>query len=182
MPDAKELLLGILSRYADSDKWVGKPFETVKRLPNTKVGEVGQCLVEQMCRVAGLGCEVPLNARGERARNASWDVRIGGKTFELKTATEDVRGAFQFNHIRFHRAYQALLCIGIGPSDIFMGAWSKADVVTEQAGHLVSMDKGSSATFKLTKRRAGLGDIGQFDARVSQLPETLGNDRLERVT
>lgn len=45
-------------------------------------------------------------------------MRIEGASFELKMATEDVHGSFQFNHIRYHRPYDALLCLGIAPENI----------------------------------------------------------------
>jgi len=163
MANAAAILLGVLERYADADKWVGQPFEPVKRLSNTKVGDVGQDFVEALCNELGFDCEFPTNTKGVRARTHPWDVRIEGCNFELKTATEDVSGAFQFNHIRYHREYDALLCIGIAPGDIFMGAWSKAEVATGKAGRLVSMDKGSSATHKLTKRPEHLKPISEFE-------------------
>ena len=166
MTDARAILLGVLSRYADADKWVGQPFEHIKRLSNTKVGDVGQDFVEQLCRKIGFDCEFPLHATGKRSRTEAWDVRIEGATFELKTATEDVSGSFQFNHIRYHRPYDALLCIGIAPSDILMDVWTKAEVATGQAGTLVTMDKGSSATHKLTKRRQQLHPIESFEDRL----------------
>ena len=94
----------------------GEPFERIKRLSNTKVGDVGQDFVERLCASLGYRCEFPRNQKGTRSRTESWDIRIEGTTFELKTATEDVSGAFQFNHIRYHRRYDALLCIRHQPS------------------------------------------------------------------
>ncbi len=166
MPDARAILIDVLSRHADADKWVGQPFENIKRLSNTKVGDVGQDFVEALCHAIGFSCDFPVNAQGKRLRTAPWDVCLEGRTFELKTATEDVHGAFQFNHIRYHREYEALLCIGIAPAEILMGAWTKAEVATGGAGHLVSMDKGSSATHKLTKRREQLLSIREFENNV----------------
>ncbi len=162
MPDPGAILQDILLGYADSYKWVGQRFENIKRLSSTKVGDAGQDFVEALCTNFGLTCEFPLNAKGRRVRTASWDVRIEAHTFELKTATEDINGSFQFNHIRYHRDYEALLCIGIAPNDIYMGAWTKAEVVTGRAGRLVTMDMGSSATHKLTKRQGQLLPIDDF--------------------
>lgn len=76
---------------------------------------------------------------------------------------------FQFNHVRYHRDYDALLCIGITPDDILFDAWSKAEVTTGKAGHLVTMDKGSSATYKLTKRGGQLRPIADFEEHVINL-------------
>ena len=101
-PDPQSILLEILTEYGDAEKWVDAPFEKIKRISNTKVGDVGQDFVERLCESLGFTVEFPVNRRGKRSRNSPWDVRIEGVTFELKTATEDVGGAFQFNHIRYH--------------------------------------------------------------------------------
>lgn len=173
MAKPKRILRRILKEYADDDKWVGSRFEAIKRLSNTKVGDVGQDFVEQLCESLGLSCEFPLDARGRRSRNSPWDIRIEDVTFELKTATEDVRGSFQFNHIRYTRSYEGLLCVGIGPAYIRFDAWSKADVTTEKAGALVSMERGANATHKLTKTCGQLKPIRQFQPHILDLIERL---------
>ena len=157
-----ELLQKVLATYADANKWTGQPFEHIRRIPNTKVGDVGQDFVEELCLECGLKHEFPEKPDGTRMRQSPWDIRIEGKAFELKTASEDVGGAFQFNHIRYHREYDALLCVGIAPSSIYVGAWSKAHVATGKAGALVSMEKGANASYKLTKRADQLNKIDVF--------------------
>ena len=166
MADAQAILNEVLSGYADADKWVGASFEGIKRLSNTKVGDVGQDFVERLCKDIGYEVEFPLNSEGKRTRNSPWDIRIEGIMFELKTATEDVNGSFQFNHIRYHREYQALLCVGIAPEDIRFDAWSKATVSTGGAGTLVSMEKGGSVSWKLSKPSDQLRSISEFDAHI----------------
>lgn len=94
---------------------------------------------------------------------------------KLKTATEDVKGSFQFNHIRYHRTYDALLCVGISPESVSFDTWSKADVATGNAGHLVPMDRGTSATYKLTKRAAQLRPILDFEDRLLDLIADIGD-------
>lgn len=118
----------MLKSYANDSKWVDTRFENVKRILNTLVGQVGQDFVELLWGQLEFDCEFPEDAKGKRMRNSPWDIKIEGSTFELKTASEDVSGAFQFNHIRFHREYEALLCIGISPSNIYVETWTKADV------------------------------------------------------
>ena len=156
-----------MEAYAIAKKWKGAAFENIKRVSNTKVGDVGQAFAESLCEVLELSYEVPRDPKtGKRMRTSPWDIKIEGAEFEMKTATEDVRGSFQFNHIRYHRQYDGLLCLGITPNDIMFDAWTKADVATGKAGHLVSMDKGSSATHKLTKRRGQLRPIADFEEHV----------------
>lgn len=177
MADATAILTRVLGNYSDHSKWVGSPFESIKRISNTKVGDIGQDFVEELCSELDLDCDFPeKTAKGTRSRQSPWDIRIEGVTFELKTATEDVHGSFQFNHVRYHREYQALLCVGIAPACVLFDAWTKADVVTGKAGNLVTMDKGSSATHKLTKRQGQLMPIGEFEDRILDLIAELEGD------
>jgi len=166
MVNEHDILLAILQQHHDSDKWNGQPFEHIKRISNTKVGDVGQDFVEALCDALRLQYEFPLNRKGEKARQSPWDIRIEGVEFEIKTATEDVKGKFQFNHIRYHRDYDALITIGISPTSIYMGVWSKSDIVTNKAGKLVTMEKDANASFKITKQRSQLSPIKKFEDRI----------------
>jgi len=162
--DPRQLLLATLLRHADSDKWVGSPFEAIKRVSNTKVGSVGQDFLEEYAASLGIEVRFPVNAAGERAKQSPWDIELDGVKFELKTATEDVAGKYQFNHIRYHRKYDAVICLGISPANIYFGMWSKADLTTGKAGTLTSMEKGANASYKLTKSSSQLQPIAEFKA------------------
>ncbi len=168
LPDAEAILLAVIASYSDVDKWNDAMFEGIKRLSNTKVGDVGQDFVESLCDEIGFDCEFPVGPKGRR-RQSLWDIKIEGITFELKTATEDVSRSFQFNHLRYHREYEAVLCVGIGPQSIMFDGWSKAAVVTGEAGALVTMGKGANASYKLTKRPDQLRPISDFEDRVLSL-------------
>lgn len=160
--DPTALMAAVLLLHSDSDKWVGAPFERIKRVSNTRVGAVGQDFLENFAASLGIECVFPVNAAGKRASQSSWDVELDGIKFELKTASEDVYGNFQFNHIRLHRVYDAVLCLGIAPSSLHFGMWTKADIATGKAGNIVSMEKGANASYKLTKRPANLSPISEF--------------------
>ena len=169
MTDVRQLLLNVISEYSNANKWTNSTFGQIKQLSNTHVGDIGQVFIERLCSEIGFECEFFVNAQGNRVKQGPWDVKIEGVSFELKTATEDVSYNFQFNHIRHHRAYDAVLCVGISPDAIHFNAWSKADVATGRAGSLVTMDRGSSATFKLTKRADQLLSIDRFEQRIREL-------------
>lgn len=166
MIDHKEILLDVLKSYQDADKWDNALYEQIKRISNTKVGDVGQSFIELLCKKLKYSCVFPLNKRGVRAKQSPWDIEINSVKFELKTATEDVSGAFQFNHIRYHRSYDGLICLGITPEEIYFNLWSKADVTTGKAGNLVSMEKEANASYKLTKRPEKLNPIKSFDDKL----------------
>lgn len=169
MVDSGRILLEVLDEYANASKWLNAPYGKIKQLSNTHIGDVEQDFIARLCDELGYRCEFPLNRRGARARQNPWDMKINETTFEVKTATEDVSGSFQFNHIRYHRSYDAVLCLGIAPDAILFDAWSKADVATGRAGSLVTMDRGSSATWKLTKRRTVLRPIAEFETCLADL-------------
>lgn len=163
IPDYKSIFLEALKNNVDNPKWEVGDFIGIKTVSNTKVGSVGQDFIEGLCNDLSVGCVFPLRTDQTRATQSPWDIEINGVKFELKTATEDTNGNFQFNHIRYHRQYDAVLCLGVTPDDLWFGVWSKADVVTGKAGSLVSMEKGANASYKLTKRPQQLTHIAQFE-------------------
>ena len=166
--DHTALMLDAIAKCANDTKWLNAPFEGIKVLSNSHVGKVGQEFVEELCKILGLKHDFPMLGI-KRNPHSPWDIRILDHTFELKTATEDVSRNFQFNHIRHHRVYDGLICLGIAPCDIFFGCYTKADIATGKAGRLVTMDQGSSATFKLTKPRAGLHPIAEFENQLQSM-------------
>ena len=177
MCNPNAILQEVLLNYSDADKWINAPFEHIKRISNTKVGDVGQDFIERICNCIGLDIEFPIsdssaNPKREtpqvnkRARQSPWDIQIEGIKFELKTATEDTNSSFQFNHIRYHRTYDALLCVGISPDCIHFRTWTKAQVTTGGAGTLVTMESGANASYKLTKRPSQLWPISDFEQHI----------------
>ena len=162
-----EIMQEILATHNDADKWNDSNFEHIKRISNTKVGEVGQDFIEKLCDEIGHNCMFPLNKKGVRAKQNPWDIQIDDVQFELKTATEDISGVFQFNHIRYHRPYHGIICLGVSPSSIYFNLWSKAEISTGIAGHLVSMEKGANASYKLAKKPDALHTIDRFEAELT---------------
>lgn len=161
--DYKSLFIEALKKNADSPKWNEGDFIGIKTVSNTKVGSVGQAFIESLCDALSIPYSFPEKENHERLTQSPWDIEIYGVKFELKTATEDTSGSFQFNHIRYHRPYDAVLCLGVTPNELYFGIWSKADVVTGKAGNLVSMEKGANASYKLTKKPSDLFPITEFE-------------------
>jgi hypothetical protein len=169
--DYKSIFLSALSAHRNDARWTDADFGGIKIISNTKVGSVGQDFIEKLCGELGIKANFPINEHGDRLNQSPWDIELNGVKFELKTATEDVSGNFQFNHVRYHRPYQALLCLGVSPNALHFGVWSKADVVTGKAGNLVSMEKAANASFKLTKRPQNLIPIDKFDEVIKKFTQ-----------
>ena len=155
--DYKKILRDVLEKQKSQVKWYNSCFEKMQIIPLTQRGTVGELFIQKVLT----RFEIPFNIPPNR-NQSPWDIEINGKKFEVKIATEDTSNHFQFNHIRYHRKYDAVLCIGIAPNDIFFGIWSKADITTGKAGNLVSMEKGANASFKLTKSQNSLKPINEF--------------------
>ena len=168
MCDPIKLFDSILQEFHDDSKWDGAVLGRIKIISNTKVGSVGQRFIERLCSQLFIPYSFPINPKGERLTQSPWDIKIANIEFELKTATEDTSGKFQFNHIRYHRPYQGLLCLGVSPANLYFGVWSKADVTTGKAGKLVTMGKGANASFKLTKAPSQLNEIIHFQSAITK--------------
>ena len=52
-------------------------------------------------------------------------------------------------------------------------AWRKGNVLEGRAGRLATMDKGSSATFKLTKKPSELLRITEFTDKINEIAKSL---------
>lgn len=172
-PDYEALMDAAIKAAANDKKWIGARNEGIKIVSNGAVGRVGQTFVESLCSALGLPFTLPVGATGRLLAQSPWDIAILGKQFELKTATEDVSGCFQFNHIRYHRPYDAAIFIGVAPNQILFDSWSKADLVTGKAGRLVSMEAGANASYKFTRRPAQLHHFTDFETRIRALVSTL---------
>ncbi len=172
-PDYEALLDEAIAKAANHKKWIDARFENIKIVSNTKVGQVGQAFVESLCEALEMEYSAPTDDKGKKLNQSPWDIKILGKEFELKTATEDVSGCFQFNHIRYHRPYDAAIFVGVAPERILFDCRSKADLVTGKAGRLVSMEKGANASYKYTRHPSLLHPISEFGTRVKALIDTL---------
>jgi len=164
--DYKRLFIDAIKKNKDSPKWDNGNFIGIKILSNSKVGSVGQDFIESLCNALSIPCVFPLKKDGTRANQSPWDIEINSIKFELKTATEDTSGSFQFNHVRYHRDYDAVLCLGVSPNGLYFGLWSKADISTKKAGRLVSMEKAGNASYKLTKKPNDLFSIDNFEKEI----------------
>ena len=151
-----ELMREVILEHTPDSIWTNAPLESFRRVANTNRGDIGEEFVFRYLRDAGAAV-----SKGD-SRVEEWDLLVNGKRFEVKTASEDTGGAFQFNHIRLDRAYDYLLCLGVRPSAILFNAWRKGDVSEGGAGTLVRMAEGQSVTHKLTKKPADMMDIAEL--------------------
>ena len=63
MPDAHGILQKVVEKYSDASKWDGALFERIKRISNTKVGDIGQDFVEVLCKELGIEVSFPVKSK-----------------------------------------------------------------------------------------------------------------------
>ncbi len=155
--DPLELLLKIAKEKHVSGKWTGKLLYPIKILANTSKGDLAEEFVMEYCK--GLGFKV----EDKTTRLGDYDLEIEHKKFEIKMATEDLIGNFQFNHLRYDYKYDFVLCLGVSPNTLLFEIYTKADIATGKAGSLVSMGRGQNSSFKLTKPKKTLRPINELN-------------------
>lgn len=152
---AVDLLIEIIRENSPRSKWTDAPLEEFRRVANTNRGEIGEQFIRRYLAQAGI-------KTGNGSRVTRTDLVIRGKRIEVKTASEDVGGHYQFNHVRMDRQYHYLMCLGVSPAHIMFNAWRKGSVSEGEAGVLVRMAEGQSVTFKLTKRQDAMRPIEEL--------------------
>lgn len=150
------LMPRVIPEHTPDSKWTGSPLESFRRVANTNRGDIGEEFVARYIEAHAIA------VHRTESRNMEWDLEIAGKRFEVKTASEDTGGSFQFNHVRLDRDYHYLLCLGIRPTAILFAAWRKGEVSEKAAGTLVRMAEGQSVTFKLTKKPDSMSNIEEL--------------------
>lgn len=128
-----DLLAEIIKEHLPKDIWQGSPLLGYRKLGNTNRGEIGEEFIRRYLKTAG----ITVGDKGNRT--SLTDMLIGGRRFEIKTASLGATSTFQFNHIRMDRRYECLLCLGVCPQEIVFNAWGKGAVAEDKAGHLVRM-------------------------------------------
>ena len=162
-----ELMLEVIHEHTPTSKWSGATLEPFRQVANTNRGDIGEEFVFRYLS----NSDITVGKGASRIEE--WDLEIGGLKFEVKTASEDRGGSFQFNHIRLDRNYDYLLCLAIRPEEILFNGWRKGEVSEGAAGSLVRMAEGQSVTHKLTKRPQDMRKIGELPDWVREI--TLGS-------
>lgn len=143
---AKKLATDLDSTF--NKKWINSQFKDYKIISTTEKGTLGEILLGDVLKKCG--CQIVDVPKGRRGQyDVGFKGNMGHVRFEVKVATEDTSGAFQFNGVRHDTMYTHLFCIGVSPNIIRYIIVPKQDL-SNGTVKLVSMAKGSNAQFKLT--------------------------------
>ena len=138
---------------ASDQKWAKGRLVGIKALSATEKGNIAEDFVVWLAQCYNLKAEPHESKRGE------YDVLVADKKLEVKMASEDVSGNFQFNGIRYDTRYDFLCALGISPDQALFNIYPRAQLLNLP---LVPMQKGANATFKLTRKKSELLDLSEF--------------------
>jgi|TARA_B110000259_G_scaffold78144_1_gene91619 hypothetical protein len=124
-------------------KWVGSRHHELKISSRTALGDFGE---ERLCKAL---CDRGVKASIVNKGKGDFDILLeNGIRLEVKTATEDTSGNYQFNGIKIDNTnYDYVLCLGVAPNDLFINMWSKEHCVENLS---VPMTRGGSDGYKLS--------------------------------
>ena len=147
------LIVKCLEKSRVTKKWMHGRFKEIKQVSTTEKGDIAEEFAIELASSHGLDAMPNISKRGE------WDIKISGKKVEVKMASEDVHGNFQFNGIRYDTKFDILLVIGISPDGIFFETYKRRELIDMP---LVAMAKKTNAAYKLTRRIDQLLSISDF--------------------
>ena len=101
-----DLLLEVIHENTPNSIWTGAPLAPFRVVANTNRGDIGEEFLRRYLERHDIGVVQSIS------RIDAADMLIKDKLFEVKTASEDSKHRFQFNHIRLDRKYDYLLCLG----------------------------------------------------------------------
>lgn len=166
MKDPNTLFFDLLEQKATSlSKWKNKKFEKVKLISTTEKGDLVEDFFAALLRECGY-----TDVKVVKSRRGDFDVSVG-KThrFEVKAASMDVNGSFQFNGIRYDKKYTHLFLMGITPNSLHFLIVPKNNLDTYT---LTPMAKRTNSAFKLSRRPADMLPIETFAATIEELIPT----------
>ena len=138
----------LINEYYDPT-WNNSKYQAVKYMSTTNKGKLGCNLLIAVLKDIGVKADKPNGDLGE------YDVITScSKRFEVKTATIDVHGSFQFNGLRKDYDYDYAFLLGVAKKIIYYKLYKKEDLVAElttlmsKKTKLKSGDEGYKKTIK----------------------------------
>lgn len=111
--DFKTTITDLSSVPTSKSVWSNSQYQLLKETSTTEKGTWAE---ELLCKIlARKGLEATIHNHGR----GGYDVEAPGQRTEVKLATQDVGGNFQFNGLDLKRDFDAGFLLGVAPNELF---------------------------------------------------------------
>ena len=160
---ATKTMQKLIDKYLSKSnpEWKQGKFADIIRVEKGFRGEVGEDFVVEMLQFFGYTDAIKETGRSSPTqKKGAFDIRVAKKLIEVKTATIDVSGKFQFNGIKYNgdTPYNLLFVLGIAADNIYFRIYRKKDIPPG----LPSMAKNTPGTHKLMLKRNDMFSVEDF--------------------
>ena len=151
MKDLKTIIESNLNKIHTQPKWDKAYFLPIKQSSTSQKGDFGQSIFVDILTAIGCTAIIENNGIGDYdvlIRRLPTDIKV-----EVKTATIDVGGSFQFNSIKKgHYLYDYVFCLGISYNELYYDFISKSFVEDTLTTNMTTEGGGYKYTTKLDRR------------------------------
>ena len=149
--DVKQLLREVAASDSIVKTWENRKYGDIQRITNPKKGDFGERLIGDWFEKFGYPHEVLGRIRKRGGNNIDLLVDISGhghnERVEVKLASLDAQGKYQFSWIPVTYDYALIIFLGINPDAIFLSIKTKSEIM----GYIQNPSKGRTLTPVPTK-------------------------------
>lgn len=156
-------LANLIRKRKDLEKGGPGLFRDIKFLSSTGKGQIAEDFIVWLAQ------QHKMQAEPAPSRIGEYDLIIDGHKIEVKMASEDVDGNFQFNGIRHDTKYDILCVLGIKPEQIYFNLYHISQLKNLP---LTPMARRTSTLFKLTRTPALLLPITKFKSAFAAITKS----------
>ena len=151
MKDLKTIIESNLYKISSQPKWDNAYFLPIKQASTSDKGRFGQSVFVDILTEIGYNAVIENNGIGDydvKIRQLPTNIRV-----EVKTATIDVGGSFQFNSIKKgNYMYDYVFCLGISYNELYYDFISKDFVEKTLTTNMTTEGGGFKYTTKLDRQ------------------------------
>lgn len=132
--DVKKTLREVAEGDSIAKIWENKKYGDIQRITNPKKGDLGEKFMKKWFEMFGYPCDISGRIRKRGGDNIDLLVRLDKDSekerVEVKLASLDIGGKYQFNWIPIKNDYALIVFLGINPENIYLSIKTKKEIIS----------------------------------------------------